>query len=147
MWVVQRPNRARIVALLAAAALLGLGIAAGRPLDTEDLTAVRIGVPSYGAAIQQVARTTVHEDSVAVPSGHSILLVHGQRAPRAFVLFHGVTAATRLANGWCAHGASVAVITLPDSLGLPHDVIDPRQPVKRLDVVYAVLDSLLRALD
>lgn len=309
--------------MIIAVALLGLGIAVFRPLDTEDLTAVRIGVPTYAAAVQQVARTTAHEDSVAVPSGHSILLVHGQRVLRAVVLFHGVTnsprqfrafaeqlfdqganvyvprlphhaepgkmhalaaltaeqlrdcadsavvlarglgdtvlvaglsaggtmaawvaqnrpdvkravviapaielarlpwrlgtpvlrlslrlpnltryyprvdtvpdredgwttrgfgqmlrlalaverqarrappavhdirlllnahdrtisnaAAVRLADDWRTRGAKVTVVTLPDSLRLPHDVIDPRQPIKRIDIVYPLLDSMLLA--
>jgi pimeloyl-ACP methyl ester carboxylesterase len=313
----------RVVALVVGAALLALGIALTRPLATEDLVAIRIGAPTYATAVQRVARTMAHEDSVAVPSGHSILMVHGERTGRAVVLFHGVTnsprqfqvfaerlfdqganvyiprlpqhaerggmhalaamtaeqlrdcadsavviarglgdtvlvaglsaggtmaawvaqnrpdvsrvvviapaielarlpwklgspvlrlairlpnftrqvprldtvpdredgwtthgfgqmlrlglaverqarrappavhdvrlllnahdhtisndAALRLANDWRAHGAKVSTAWLPDSLGLPHDVIDPRQPVKRMDIVYPLLDSLLLA--
>ena len=320
MWIVV-PRIRRLVVALVVAALLALGIVLVRPLDTEDLVAIRLGVPTYASAVQQVARTVAHEDSVTVPSGHSILMVHGQRTARAVVLFHGVTnsprqfrvfaerlfdrganvyiprlpqhaepgamhalagmtaeqlrdcadssvviahglgdtvlvaglsaggtmaawvaqnrpdvkrvvviapaielarlpwklgspvlrlairlpnvtrqlprldtvpdredgwtthgfgqmlrlglaverqarrappavhdirlllnahdrtisndAARQLANDWRAHGAKVAVVTVPDSLGLPHDVIDPRQQVKRMDVVYPLLESLL----
>jgi hypothetical protein len=42
------------------------------------------------------------------------------------------------------HGASVRVFELPDSLGLPHDVIDPRQRVRRTDVVYPIVQALVR---
>lgn len=321
MWNVATRHRKLVFMVLLGAALLGLGVALFRPVETADLVAVRIGVPSYANAVQRVARTTAHEDSVAVPSGHSILMVHGHRTPRAIVLFHGVTnsprqfrvfaqrvfdeganvyiprlphhaepgamralaamtaeelrncadsamviarglgdtvlvaglsaggtmaawvaqnrpdvkrvvviapaielarlpwklgspvlrlavrlpdatvqhprldtvpdredgwtthgfgqmlrlglaverqarrappavhdiqlllnrhdrtisneAAVGLADEWRAHGAKVSTTWLPDSLGLPHDVIDPRQPVKRMDVVYPLLDALL----
>jgi pimeloyl-ACP methyl ester carboxylesterase len=47
-----------------------------------------------------------------------------------------------LGRRWLQHGASVDVFELPDSLGLPHDVIDPRQPVRRTDIVYPVVRAL-----
>jgi esterase/lipase len=104
-------------ALLSCAALLGLGISLLRPLDTDDLVAVRIGVPTYASVLQQVARTTAHEDSVAVPFGRSILLVHGQRVPRAVVLFHGVTNSPRQFRAFAERlfdqGANVYIPRLP----------------------------------
>ncbi len=104
-------------ALVGAAAVLGLGTAANRPLDTSDLVALRIGVPSYASAVQQVSRTIAHEDSVAVPSGTSMLLVHGQRTSRAIVLFHGVTNSPRqfrvFAERLYEEGANVYVPRLP----------------------------------
>lgn len=112
----QRTKRAG--ALVGTAAVLGLGIAALRPLDTSDLVALRIGVPSYASAVQQVSRTIAHEDSVVVPSGTSILLVHGHRAPRAIVLFHGVTNSPRqflaLAEQLYEQGANVYIPRLPE---------------------------------
>jgi esterase/lipase len=49
-----------------------------------------------------------------------------------------------LGRRWVQHGASVRVFELPDSLGLPHDVIDPRQRVRRTDVVYPIVQALVR---
>ena len=37
-----------------------------------------------------------------------------------------IGAAQRLATEWRAQRARVDALVLPDSLGLPHDVIDPR---------------------
>lgn len=48
-----------------------------------------------------------------------------------------------LARRWSARGASVDAYRLPASLGLPHDVIDPRQRIRRLDVVYPALVNLI----
>jgi pimeloyl-ACP methyl ester carboxylesterase len=117
MWMIAHRNRAKVGALLAAFVLLGLGTALLRPLDTADLVAVRIGVPTYASALQQVARITAHEDSVAVPSGHSILLLHGQRVPRSVVLFHGVTNSPRQFRAFAERlfdqGANVYIPRLP----------------------------------
>jgi len=41
-------------------------------------------------------------------------------------------------------GARVVVYELPDSLRLPHDVIDPRQRISRRDLVYPILVALAR---
>jgi hypothetical protein len=49
-----------------------------------------------------------------------------------------------VARRWRSHGATVHVYQLSTSLGLPHDVIDPRQRVRRLDVVYPAIVALLR---
>lgn len=48
-----------------------------------------------------------------------------------------------LARRWAAEGASVQTYELPASLGLPHDIIDPRQRIKRPDVVYPLLLDLV----
>jgi hypothetical protein len=44
---------------------------------------------------------------------------------------------------WAADGASVHTSELPKTLGLPHDVIDPRQRIKRPDIVYPLLLDLI----
>src|SRR5262249_46006378 len=51
--------------------------------------------------------------------------------------------ALELARNWSAKGASVQVFELPDTLHLPHDVIDPRHPGSNVGAVYPVLDALV----
>jgi esterase/lipase len=52
-------------------------------------------------------------------------------------------ATLELARRWLRGGRSVRVYELPDSLRLPHDVIDPRHPGGNPDVVYPVLAALV----
>jgi alpha-beta hydrolase superfamily lysophospholipase len=48
-----------------------------------------------------------------------------------------------LARKWQSRGAVTHIYQLPDSLRLPHDVIDPRHPGSNTPAVYPVLDSLI----
>jgi alpha-beta hydrolase superfamily lysophospholipase len=48
-----------------------------------------------------------------------------------------------LARQWSERGASVRVYELPDTLRLPHDVIDPRHPGSNAAAVYPVLAALV----
>jgi acetyl esterase/lipase len=48
-----------------------------------------------------------------------------------------------LARQWAERGASVRVYELPDTLRLPHDVIDPRHPGSNAAAVYPVLFALV----
>lgn len=48
-----------------------------------------------------------------------------------------------VARRWREHGATVREYELSATLGLPHDVIDPRQPVRRPDVVYAAIAAMI----
>lgn len=50
--------------------------------------------------------------------------------------------AVELARAWSDRGASVQVYQLPDSLGLRHDVVDPRQKWAQPGVVYPILEAL-----
>jgi hypothetical protein len=52
-------------------------------------------------------------------------------------------AAIDLARRWQQHGAVTHVFELPNSLQLPHDVIDPRHPGSNTDAVYPVLEALV----
>ena len=52
-------------------------------------------------------------------------------------------AAVDLAHQWQKHGAMTHVFELPDSLHLPHDVIDPRHPGSNTGAVYPVLDHII----
>ncbi|MGI9090620.1 MAG: hypothetical protein ACR2GG_05915, partial [Gemmatimonadaceae bacterium] len=55
----------------------------------------------------------------------------------------GASAIT-LARRWSATGAHVIVYQLPDSLRLPHDMIDPMEPGGRPATVYPVIEALIR---
>jgi esterase/lipase len=52
-------------------------------------------------------------------------------------------AAVDLARSWRRRGGLTHVYELPDSLLLPHDVIDPRHPGSNVGAVYPVLDALI----
>jgi esterase/lipase len=49
-----------------------------------------------------------------------------------------------LARRWSEAGASVQVYQLPDSMHLPHDVVDVREPSGRTGAIYPVFDALAR---
>jgi esterase/lipase len=51
-------------------------------------------------------------------------------------------AAEQVIDEWKADGVDVQVVRLPTSLGLPHDLIDPAQPVQNHAVVYPLLVDL-----
>jgi esterase/lipase len=52
------------------------------------------------------------------------------------------SAAEQLAREWLRHGAGVSVLELPDSLRLPHNIIDPIRGRVGGDTVLAMLRSL-----
>jgi carboxylesterase len=72
----------------------------------------------------------------AVRDIRMLLNAHDQTISRSAVL--------ALGRRWTQHGAAVRVLELSDSLGLPHDVIDPRQPIRRTDIVYPMVHALAR---
>lgn len=47
--------------------------------------------PTYEEATARVARRQAADDSVVAPGGRSVLLTHGQRTARAYILLHGFT--------------------------------------------------------
>jgi esterase/lipase len=47
--------------------------------------------PTYDDAVTRVARRQAADDSVVAQGGRSVLLTHGQRTPRTYVLLHGFT--------------------------------------------------------
>ena len=53
------------------------------------------------------------------------------------------SAAIDLARHWQQRGAVTHVFQLPDTLRLPHDIIDPRHPGSNTQAVYPVLDGLI----
>ena len=108
------------------------------PLDSfapdreEGWTTRAVGqILRLGLAVQRAAKRTA-----PVTRDVSILLnAHDQTI--------SADATLQLALQWSSHGAVVHAYRLSDSLALPHDVIDPRQHVRRPDVVYPVLVALL----
>jgi len=60
------------------------------PANTDSLVSRPHAATDYAAAVAR-ARLFLRGDSIATPTGRSVLRVHGHRTPRAFVLFHGLT--------------------------------------------------------
>ena len=60
------------------------------PTNTDSLVSHPQPAADYDAAVAR-ARGFQRGDSIATPTGRSVLRVHGHRTPRAFVLFHGLT--------------------------------------------------------
>jgi alpha-beta hydrolase superfamily lysophospholipase len=87
---------------------------------------LKLGVAVRDAAARHPA--AVHELTVLL-NAHDHTIANG--------------AAVDLANRWQRHGALTSVYMLPDSLLLPHDVIDPRHPGSNVGAVYPVVDALL----
>jgi alpha-beta hydrolase superfamily lysophospholipase len=87
---------------------------------------LKLGVAVRDAAAQHPP--AVH-DLVVLLNAHDHTIANG--------------AAVDLAKRWQRHGATTAVYMLPDSLQLPHDVIDPRHPGSNVGAVYPVVDALL----
>jgi len=72
---------------------------------------------SYADALLRIGLRQRQDDSVAVANGRSILMTHGDRAPRTYVLLHGFTdAPTQFATVGAhlfADGANVYIPRLP----------------------------------
>jgi len=72
---------------------------------------------SYSNALLRIGLRQRQDDSVAVANGRSILMTHGDRAPRVYILLHGFTdAPTQFAHVGAdlfADGANVYIPRLP----------------------------------
>lgn len=104
--------------LVACAALVAVAVAITLvPVSTDDLAPITSRRLDYAAAIAVVGRRQGVDDSVAVPTGRTILLVHGHSTPRAVVLLHGFTNSplqfSQLANLLYERGDNVYVPRLP----------------------------------
>jgi hypothetical protein len=89
------------------------------------------------AEIFELASAILSDAARAAPRTHDIvvLLNAGDRTVKA-------SAAEALALNWSRHGASVAVFELPDSLRLPHNIIDPLRGRAGGESVLALLREL-----
>lgn len=80
-------------------------------------TPVRGPADDYAAAVLRVQLRQAEDDSVVAAGGRSILLGHGQKTPRVFVLLHGFTDAPRqfeeLGTRFFAAGDNVYIPRLP----------------------------------
>jgi carboxylesterase len=99
------------------AAVLYLGWAAVWPTSVSSLGPHPKPARDYEAATQLV-QVFQHADSAVAIGGETIILVHGHRTPRAFVLFHGLTNSprqfTKLAATLYDGGDNVFVPRLPE---------------------------------
>jgi alpha-beta hydrolase superfamily lysophospholipase len=97
--------------------VLFFGLAAFAPTRSGDLLAHPAPVRDYAAAVARIEALQTREDSIVAPGGGSILLTHGNRAPRVVVLFHGLTDSPlqyyALAQWLFAQGDNVFVPRLP----------------------------------
>lgn len=98
------------------AAVLYLGLAAALPTSIGSLGPHPKPAGDYEGAMQ-LAQAFRRADTVAATGGESILLVHGHRTPRAFILFHGLANSPRqygeLAATLYAAGDNVFAPRLP----------------------------------
>jgi len=76
--------------VVAASLVLLFLLTAFLPTSTDSLVSHPQPAADYEAAVAR-ARLFQRADSIATPSGRSMLRVHGHRTARAFVLFHGLT--------------------------------------------------------
>jgi esterase/lipase len=109
-------SRVGALAILGAAALY-LVWAAAWSTSIRSLGPHPKPAADYQAALQ-LAQAFQLGDSAAATGGESIILVHGHRTPRAFVLFHGLTNSPRQFRGLAAtlydSGDNVFVPRLPE---------------------------------
>jgi alpha-beta hydrolase superfamily lysophospholipase len=94
------------------AAIAYLALAAIVPTSVNSLRSHPSPTRDYATAMR-LAADFRRGDSLATPDGRSILLVHGARAPRTIVLFHGFTNSPhefqQLATGFYEAGDNVFV--------------------------------------
>jgi esterase/lipase len=65
--------------------------ACARPREEQAASFPIPPAPTYEDAVARVARRQAADDSVVAQGGRSVLLTHGRRTPRAYILLHGFT--------------------------------------------------------
>lgn len=106
------------IGLIWRGAVILIGLSALVPTRVGTLAPRPHPASTYAEAVARAAHQQAVDDSVAVPAGRTILLTHGQKTPRAFILLHGLTDSPRqfqpLAQEIFAQGDNVYVPRLPD---------------------------------
>lgn len=123
---------------VAAALLLG-GTRLLRPLTFEDLVSTPDPARSYDAAMERWARTRAREAEMPLhDGGRTIVLTHGYRTERVFVLLHGLTNAPRqfreLGEKLFATGANVVIPRLAHH-GLADRMTDAHAAMTAQDLI------------
>src|SRR4051794_13901446 len=77
----------------AGVAFLLLGMACSASRQTLANIRSRTRRPEFAAAVALAAQRHATEVPIVAAGGHSILLDHGKRTPRVFLLLHGFTGA------------------------------------------------------
>jgi carboxylesterase len=106
-----------VVALSTAVASLAIVACGGAMPQVAPVPADHADTLSYADALRRIGVRQRQDDSVAVVNGRSILMTHGDRAPRVYVLLHGFTDAPTQFATVGAHlfddGANVYIPRLP----------------------------------
>ena len=99
---------------------------------------------------------STHAIGQMVRFGLAVREAAGKQAPAAREIFmllnahdHTISRSRNLelAGCWSAAGGRVAAWEFPDSLNLPHDLVDPDEPSGNIDATYAVILALISGLE
>ncbi len=89
------------------------------------------------ARIFDLGRAVLAQSERTPPATHNIVMLVNARDRTV-----KTSAAEALARNWMSHGAAVSMYELPDSLRLPHNIIDPLRGRVGGDVVLELLREL-----
>jgi esterase/lipase len=153
-WIAQyRGDVRRSVIIAPTLGIARIPSVLGKPLMNLALRLPNVTLkdPPDPARADRELGTSSHAIAQVLRLGSAVRRVADRMPPRAHeIVFlinahdHTVkmSAALELARTWNRSGRFVSVYELPDSLGLPHDVVDPSQPNSKADVLYPVFKAL-----
>ncbi|MGB3336868.1 MAG: alpha/beta fold hydrolase [Devosia sp.] len=90
------------------------------------------------AQIMRLGRIVAGEASAGAPAAQQMGFLLNEAD---LAVNNGV--AHQVAADWGRHGEKVVVRILPQAKGLPHDLIDPRQPDAAVDIIYPMLLEMM----
>lgn len=103
--------------------------------------------PSYG-----YPRFATHAYAALFETGNRVLKAARKSPPKASSIAVITNAAEpqldnrftyQLVESWRCHGASVSAYEFPASNGLPHDLIDPANPIQNVKLVYPLVTNTI----